>query len=602
MQIKTIPRLLMLCSAGVASLFSSPASLSAQQPQAETGSSSTARPVGAISGRVINSGGEPLAGATVYISTLGPNPPRTTAADAGGNFRVEGLDAAAYAVSASAPGFIYIAPVTNDRRLYYHLGDSVTLTLTKGGVINGTVTSSMNTPIVNTTVRAFRVRNENGVAETGVVQLRTERFTDDRGYYRLYGLQPGFYVISAGGASRFFGFMPNQYDSDVPTYAPSSTRDTATEIFVRGGEEATADIQYRGEAGHSISGAVAGVAPTQGSMFYGVTISLTDTRSRATVMVTTGVPQNNYGFAFYGVSDGEYEVFAQRPSPSGESSVSEPRHIKVSGADITGLNLTLFSLASISGRLVLESVPKAECIKRRSTALQETVIGARRISQETKTPRPPAKTQTATSDVPLNMSNTNAESVPDAKGDFTLRNLLGGPYRFVAELPETGWYLRAVTMGVPPAMAKPSDPNIPRDGLTVKVGEKVSGLTLTITEGAALLRGHISAAEGQRVPAGLRVYLVPAERESTENVLRFFESTTDTSAGFDIDNIAPGRYWLIARPADETDPTRVKPIRQEAALRARVLREAEALKKEITFKPCEQTTDYELPWTGTPRP
>jgi hypothetical protein len=117
-----------------------------------------------------------------------------------------------------------------------------------------------------------------------------------------------------------------------------------------------------------------------------------------------------------------------------------------------------------------------------------------------------------------------------------------------------------------------------------------------ITEGAAGLRGHITAPEGQRVPAGLRIYLVPAERESAENVLRFFETAVDAGAGFAIDNIAPGRYWMIARLADDGDPAKVKPIRQEPALRLRVLREAEVLKTEISFKLCEQSTDYELPW------
>jgi hypothetical protein len=518
--------------------------------------------------------------------------------DAGGSFRVDGLDPLAYFVWANIPGFISDT-VPNEQRRYYHLGDSVTLTLTKGGVISGTVSSSTNTAVVNTTVRAFRVRDENGQAVQNVIPAR-ERFTDDRGYYRLYGLQSGFYVISAGGAGRFSGF-PNQYDSDAPTYAPSSTRDTATEIFVRSGDEATADIQYRGEPGHSISGTLAGLVTTQATMFSGATIQLTDIRSRAAIMFASASSQNNYGFSFYGVSDGEYEVFASRYSSSGDTSVSEARRIKVSGADVSGINLSLFSLASISGRLVLESVPKAECVKRRSTALQETVIGGRRMIQETKTPRSAAKTQTATNEVPISFANQNFESIPDTKGEFILRNMHNGLYRFGTQFPENGWYLRAITMGTPPAMAKPSDPNIPRDGLTLKTGEKVSGLTVTITEGAAALRGHLVAAEGQRVPAGLRVYLVPAERESAENVLRFFEAAADTSALFAIDNIAPGRYWLIVRPADEGDPAKVKPIRQETALRARVLREAEALKKEIAFKPCEQAEDYELPWTAVPR-
>src|SRR5205085_562848 len=129
-----------------------------------------AAPVGAITGRAFNSGGEPLVGATVYISSLGQASSRNTSVDASGNFRVDGLEPAAYSVWASAPGFVFEAPLTGEARRFYHLGDSVNLTLTKGGVINGTVTSSMNAPIVNTIVRAFRVRNENGEPVTGVVQ------------------------------------------------------------------------------------------------------------------------------------------------------------------------------------------------------------------------------------------------------------------------------------------------------------------------------------------------------------------------------------------------------------------------------------------------
>ena len=148
---------------------------------------------------------------------------------------------------------------------------------------------------------------------------------------------------------------------------------------------------------------------------------------------------------------------------------------------------------------------------------------------------------------------------------------------------------------------KASDPNVPRDGINLKPGEKVSSLNIILTEGAARLRGHLSAAEGQRVPAGLRVYLVPAERENAENVLRFFEATGEADAGFVIDNIAPGRYWIIAR-ASEGDAAKVKPVRQDAVLRGGLVREAQILKKEISFKPCERSIDYELPWASPSKP
>ncbi len=571
--------------------------------ESSTGKTSSAKPSNTITGTVVGQGGETMTGATAFASTVGvARQPRSTAVDSSGSFKFDGLDAGVYSVSAYLPGFVSAPPASpEESRRYYHAGDSVTLTLIKGGVITGTVTTATNGPVVAAPVRAFRIKDLNGQAEPTVVQAARERQTDDRGVYRFYGLPSGTYVISAGGQTgSYMGPNSGAYEKDVPTYAPSSTRDTAMEVLVHGGEEITADIQYHGEPGQVISGSLAGLVQTS-SLSMGVAtaiVTLTDVRSRLVVMSVGANSFTNNMFRFYGLPDGEYEVAAQQYLQSRDAFASEARRVKVQGADVTGISLSLAPLASITGRVVLESNPPADCVKRRSFALPETIINARRSKSETK----PTTGQSAKSDptpgIPLVAWNQAADSVPDLKGDFLLRNLRRGLYRIDSQLPGAGWYLRSIAIGTPITTSKPSEPNIPRDGLMLKSGEKVSDLTVTITEGAARLAGHISAAEGKRVPAGLRVYLVPAERENAGNVLSFFEAPVQSDATFAIDNIRPGRYRIIARAADDEDPAKVKPIRQESDLRARVISEAEASKKEISFKPCEQSADYELPWTS----
>jgi len=558
-----------------------------------------------ITGRVIGQGGETTNGATAYALPVGiVAQPRSTAVDGSGNFKLDGLDPGVYSLSAALPGFVSAPPNSpEESRRYYHPGDSVTLTLIKGGVITGTVTTATNTPVVAAAVHAYRIKDLNGQAESVAVQAR-ERQTDDRGIYRFYGLPPGTYVISAGGQARAYGgFVSGAYDNDVPTYAPSSTRDTAMEVLVHSGEEITADIQYRGEPGQVIGGTLAGlIQPTsQGMSVATGTITLTEVRSRAVMMSVGASSYTNNAFVFYGVPDGDYELLAQQFLPSRDAVASEPRRVKVQGADVTGINLSLAPLASISGRVVLESNPPADCVKRRASALQETVINVRRFKSESNTSTGKSTKTDPVLEIPLAAANQAADGVPDAKGDFLTRNLRRGVYRVDSQLPGAGWYLRSITIGTPTTTAKPSDPNVPRDGISLKPGEKVSGLTVTLAEGAARLRGHISVAEGQRGPAGLRVYLVPAERENAENVLKFFEAAVETDGSFAIDNIAPGRYWIIARAADDADLTKVRPVRLESALRVRVIREAETVKKEISFKPCEQSSDYELPWTSPSR-
>ncbi len=577
----------------------------AQQPANENAQpSSPSNSV--ISGRVVDSSGQPLTSAIAYATAIGSRvPPRGAVMDADGAFKLEGLEAGVYSVWAAAPGFVTESPfVAPDApRRYFRPGDSVTISLVKGGVITGTVTTFTGQPVVAVVVRALRVRDAEGQPVEGVTQPR-ERQTDDRGIYRIYGLPPGAYVVSAGGPGQFYSGIPGPYDVDVATYAPSSTRDTALEIGVRSGEEALGvNIQYRGEAGHAISGAVTGGLQNQPAMqaaFYGASVVLTAVQSRTTLMFASASSYSGYTFEFYGIPDGEYELTAQRSLPSGEATAAEPRRINVRGADVTGIALALVPLSSIVGQVIVESHPELNCAKRRATALRETLITARRDPKpETKSAENPKEKIGANPEnkLPISLSNTSAEALPGEKGEFTLRGLRSGSYRVESHLPGSGWFVRSIMIGSPPPNATATrrpDSNIPRDGIILKSGERVSGLTVTITEGAARFRGRLTVAEGQTLPTNLRVYLIPAEKESAENVLSFFEARADTDGSFAVANIAPGRYRIIERAVDSSDPATAKPIRQDSALRSQVLKEAEKTRNEIQLQPCQRIVDYEM--------
>ena len=258
---------------------------------------------GSISGKVVNESGQPLIGAILSIRGVGPIATgRSTTTDVEGSFRVSGLDAGLYTVSASAPAY------TSDPvpPTFYRIGDTVRMELVRGGVITGTVTNSSGEPVINVRVRAIRIRDARGAAQRLPGFAFQERYTDDRGVYRIYGLVPGTYLISAGGGGGFTSSF-NPYDSDVPTYAPSSTRDTAAEISVRAGEESSADIRYRGESGYTVSGTV------NVTGMNGATVALTPVGSGGTVASAFQVPGTR-GFAFNGLADGEYKLVAQELS------------------------------------------------------------------------------------------------------------------------------------------------------------------------------------------------------------------------------------------------------------------------------------------------
>lgn len=552
-----------------------------------------------ITGRVVSDSGQPLAGASVFASRSSGSAGPRTATDGEGNFKLQGLDPGLYRLSAGLPGYVVQLPqVDQTNTNFYRPGDSASLTLIKGGVIAGVVTNIAGEPVVNVSVRALRVRDAEG-NKIRAAAFAQPRMTDDRGYYRIYGLQPGTYVVSAGGAGQYFGFV-DVYAKDAPTYASSSTRDTAAEFIVRSDQEVTGDIRYRGEPGHAISGKVTGALPAvAGASDAGIRLS--DIESH-TIIANAGVTGEDRAFQINGISDGEYEISALGSSgPNSDLNVSAPRRIGVKGADVTGLNLVLAPMGSITGRIVFEMDQKLNCGRRRDNAMRETMIVVRRERVEDKPgsqrPRDKGDEEIDSALFPMSM-----DRVPNEKGEINLRNLFPGTYRFEVRLPGAGWYTRELSLDQPDqrgAVNRAAAPNIAKNGMAVKSGDRSSSVTITITEGGAGLRGRVATGEGENLPPALRIYLVPVERESAENVLRFFEGGTAADGTFAIGNIAPGRYWIIVQPGEAIDANTLKSIKSDNALRAKVLRDAEALKKEISFKPCERTVDYELPFSPT---
>jgi len=553
----------------------------------ETGATST----GTISGRVMNESGQPIAHAIIFVTgSAGPSQQRTTVTDDAGNFQVAGLDASLYFVRASAPSYL-TAPSDPESPVFstYRIGDSVNISMIKGGVITGTVTSATGQPLVQASVHAVMIRDAKGKPPTGA-RIPFERLTDDRGIYRMYGLQPGVYLVSAGGRIGF-PYNPGAYDFDSPTYAPSSTRDSAAEIEVRSGEETSGvDIRHRGEAGHSISGIVNG--PTPGPGNAGVSISIAQSfNGLSQVSAFAFQPPGSRGFTFYGVADGEYDVTAQLPSAPGEIQVAEAVHASVKGRDVSGLSLTLKALPSVSGHLVLEPSTAAECKNKRKPLFSETSIIARRSKNN------------SSKDLLAFPGFQFAQGSPDKAGDFRLRNLSPGQFTLVPRFFAKYWYLRRIERenslalgGTTGAVVRPND--LARNGFALKLGERLNNVTVTLAEGASSIHGVVKPVGTATIPAQLYVHLVTSEKENTEDVLRFFTTRAQSDGTFSLNNLPPGRYWLLAQLSTNSEALSDAKLRapEESETRAQIRREAEANKTEIELKPCQNVVDYQLPF------
>jgi len=136
------------------------------------------------------------------------------------------------------------------RYLCRGLGDRITITMIKGAVITGKVTTAEGEPVSGAYIGVEMMRDGKG-GPVGRGETEFPVWTDDRGVYRLYGLAPGTYAVftryNLTGRIATYGAT---YGAGVSTYHPSSERKTATMVAVSSGSEASGiDIRYRGDRG-----------------------------------------------------------------------------------------------------------------------------------------------------------------------------------------------------------------------------------------------------------------------------------------------------------------------------------------------------------------
>ncbi len=541
---------------------------------------------GTINGVVVNESGYPLTGAAVYVRPLNSTAlGRTVLTDAEGKFAVHGLDSTLYKVWASAPAYVMPESFAGDRTRYHRVGDSVRIELVAGGVITGKVTSASGAPVIGIRVRAlFRSTNRQTFESA---PASAERLTDDRGVYRIYGLAAGTYVVSAGGSGLQWSAL-NPYDGYAPTFAPSSTIDSAAEIIVRPGQESNVDIRYRVDPGRLVTGVVRSAGKD------GATVSLTPVSNNGLFATSNSYlnPETN-SFIFYGVPDGDYDLVAHSgigtagAAGSGVTS-SETKRIAVKGNDVTGLEIVLQPMGFISGHISLESLSLAECRGKRRPALREMMVDL-------------VRNRSGIEEAHLRRVQ-DGPSLPDENGGFAFRNVRPGEYAFRPQFFAQFWYLQAISLAPKTAntAARKGEPagtkrDVARHWTTIKTGDRITDLRISLAEGAASLRGQVISPEETKLADPATVYLVPSEQDKREDVLRFFAAETDPNGNFALTNVAPGSYWMIAIRSTDAQLTPSNISLPSSSESRRELRQS-AAKANIgdELKPCQQSENIRV--------
>jgi uncharacterized protein (DUF2141 family) len=178
---------------------------------------------GLIIGQVVTGdSGTPVRRARVALSGAELRGQRSTMTDDEGRFVFTQLPAGRYSMTASKAGFVNIAygakaPGRAGTPIQLEDGqklESRPISLPRGGVVTGVVLDEYGEPSPGTPVRALRT-----VIRTGEKRLESAgtSTTDDRGMYRIYGLQPGQYVVTAQPRNTGLGGLQMSVASEIET-------------------------------------------------------------------------------------------------------------------------------------------------------------------------------------------------------------------------------------------------------------------------------------------------------------------------------------------------------------------------------------------------
>jgi hypothetical protein len=532
-----------------------------------------------LSGSVtLAASGQPARGARVTAAGHDNGVSRTTETDGLGRFALANLPAGRYSLAASKPGHVtgsYGQTRPGRSGTPIQLADGqrfdARLSIHKGGVLTGTILDEHGEALPNTQVRALRYVLQSGQR---TLQPAGSGSTDDRGIYRVFGLQPGDYVVCAtprntgpqtdlarrrveidalrqraagaarrddaaareltARADRLEGTDPEEEQATgyAPVYYPGTTSPAqAAAITLGAGEEKPAvDFQLQRVPVAQVEGLV--VNPT-GQPLPNIQLSLVDAAGSL-----PGVGANNTRasadghFRLSNVAPGHYTIVAQatlrpaaapasqNPQPRGPASRGGPQRVyamsdvSVDGRNVSNIVLTLQPGLTVSGRVVFEGT------KQPPPDLSRVRVSLSPATVPSGAGRPFA---------------APAGGEVDQNGRFTIIGVLPGKYRLTASNGGSGWFLDESIVDGQNTLDFPAE---------VKPGHNVAGAIVRFGDRQSDLSGTITNERGQPAP-DYTIVLYPSDSRYWVPGARRIRSTRPATDGrFTFSGLPPGEYRL----------------------------------------------------------
>jgi len=485
-----------------------------------------------ISGRVTTADtGAPIRGAEVRLSIDGRFS-RLATTNNEGRYELRNLPAGTYKLIVSKAGFITLEygqrrPFETAGTITIREGESAAgnVALIRGGAIFGRVLDEFGDPSIGTRVQVMRIRAESGSRR--MVPIGAGDLTDDNGAFRLYGLPPGEYYVSASTG------LIDAVKRDPPVYYPGTMNlAEAQPITLAPGAETSADFQIGEVArGAAVSGVVltSSGGPAQGAMINLLSNTMSNNPGAQSMVTLHADAAPDGSFSIQNVPPGPYTLTAMQmpqfdagilaanrdairaetrgggpPPPMFQPPETASMPLVVTSEGLSGITLSTRPGGQINGRFVadtgvVKSLPTGMVVRLQSSG-------------------------------PGNMQMTMGDGKDT--GEFRLAGI-GGPSRLEINGVPDGWAVKAILL----------DGEDVTDDL-FDISGKTGTIRVVMTDRPTSLSGTVLSDRDSR-DHNVIVFAEDATKWTSPS--RFVRAArADADGRFEIRGLPPGERYLVA--------------------------------------------------------